>query len=329
MASVATRLLSLILLLQSRASWKSAELAAELNVSERTIFRYMGMLDEIGIPLYSERGPYGGFSLVRGYRLPPLIFSAEEATVLYMGAHLVREVWGQTYEDAVTSVTAKLDNVLPDDLREEVADARQSLVILGGLTRRDYRPWEPMIHTLRQCIANRRCVRLQYRGATRQEETERIVEPYAMMLRWGLWYLVGFCRLRQDLRTFRLDRIQEATALEERCATPRDFSAREYLERTLTAAAEPVHQVVVHLEASAAAVTRDRHGTWMQLEDHPDGSITARFSVPELDWAAGWVLSHGGAARAVQPPELIARVRQTARAALRQYSGETAAGRPG
>ena len=129
MSNVATRLLSLILMLQSRPTWKAGDLAAELDVSERTVYRYMRMLEEIGIPLYSERGPYGGFSLVRGYKLPPLVFTAEEATVLYMGANLIRDVWGQTYGEAVTAVTAKLDNVLPDDLRGEVAQAQQSLAV--------------------------------------------------------------------------------------------------------------------------------------------------------------------------------------------------------
>ena len=84
MGNVATRLISIIFILQSKPSVKAAELAEELGVSERTIHRYMGMLDELGIPIYSERGPYGGFSLVRGYKLPPLIFTAEEATVLYL-----------------------------------------------------------------------------------------------------------------------------------------------------------------------------------------------------------------------------------------------------
>jgi len=194
MGNVATRLLSLILMMQSRSSWKAAELAAKLDVSERTVHRYMSMLEEMGIPIYTERGPYGGFSLIRGYKLPPLIFTAEEATVLYMGANLIREVWGQTYSDAATSVTAKLDNVLPDDLRQEVALARQNLVV-GGLTARDYRPWEPTIHTLRSCIAERRSVCLQYRGFT-LDETERVVDPYALSLQWGLWYMVGYCHLR-------------------------------------------------------------------------------------------------------------------------------------
>ena len=320
MSNVATRLLSLILLLQSRPNWKAAALAAELDISERTVHRYMAMLEEMGIPIYSERGPYGGFSLVRGYRLPPLIFTAEEATVLYMGANLIKEVWGQTYKEAATAVTAKLDNVLPDDLRQEVARARQSLVV-GELTARDYRPWEPTIHTLRECIAARRCVRLLYRDFA-HENTDRVLEPYALTFQWGLWYLVGFCRLRQALRTFRLDRIQEVSSVQEAFTLPRDFSVREYLARTMRF--EPVHAVVVHLDASVAPDVRERHGHWMDIQDHADGSITARFGVARLDWSAGWVLSHGSAAVVLEPPALIARVRDSAEGALQRYTRDPA-----
>jgi predicted DNA-binding transcriptional regulator YafY len=317
MSNVATRLLSLILLLQSRSSWKAGELAVELNVSERTVHRYIAMLDEMGIPLYSERGPYGGFSLVRGYKLPPLIFTAEEATVLYMGAHLVRDVWGHTYDDAVTAATAKLDNVLPDDLRQEVARAQQSLVI-GELARRDYRPWEPTIHTLRQCIGERHRVRLVYRSLARQEDTERMLDPYALTFQWGLWYLVGYCHLRQDLRTFRVDRIQHTTPLEDRFTMPRDFRVREYLARTMRYV--PHYRVVVHLEADVAVQVRERHGDWMEITDEADGSIIAQFEAANLDWATGWVLSFGSTAQVLEPQELITRVQEAARGALQRYS---------
>jgi len=317
MSNVATRLLSLINLLQSRPIWKAGELAVELNVSERTVHRYMGMLEEMGIPIYSERGPYGGFSLVRGYKLPPLIFTAEEATVLYMGANLVEEVWGQTYEDAVTAATAKLDNVLPDELRREVERAQQSLVV-GGLARRDYRPWEPTIHMLRQCIGDRRCVRLRYRGPSHSQDTERTIEPYALTFQWGLWYLVGFCRLRGAMRTFRVDRIREAKSLQDQFTIPGDFSVREYQERSMSF--EPNYTVVVHLDASVAFEVRERHDYWMQFADHADGSVTVRFDATTLDWAIGWVLAHGAAAKVLEPPELIRKVVEAAEGVLQQYT---------
>jgi predicted DNA-binding transcriptional regulator YafY len=316
MSTATTRLLSLILLLQSKPLWKAGDLATELNVSERTVHRYMAMLEEMGIPIYSERGPYGGFSLVRGYKLPPLIFSAEEATVLYMGAHLVQEVWGQTYKDAVTAVTAKLDNVLPDDLRDEVRRAQQSLVI-GGLTARDYRPWQSTIHTLRQCIGERHCARLHYRAFGRDEITQRVVEPYALTLQWGLWYLVAFCHLRHEMRTFRVDRIQEVKSLTRRFTIPRDFSVREYVKQTMSFA--PNYTVVVEMDARVAPEIRERHGHWMEITDQDDGSITVHFGVANLDWTTGWVLSYGAAAKTLEPPELCIRVRQAAEGALQRY----------
>jgi predicted DNA-binding transcriptional regulator YafY len=321
MANVATRLLSLIMLLQSRSSWKASELADELNVSVRTIHRYMGMLEEMGIPLYSERGRYGGFSLVRGYKLPPLIFTAEEATVLYMGANLVRDVWGQTYDDAATAVTAKLDNVLPDDLRAEVAQLQQRLAV-GRLAARDYRPWESTIHTLRQCIINRRCVRLTYRGIVRQEETGRVVEPYGLAFQWGQWYLAAFCRLRQDMRTFRIDRIQQIEPLAEAFTMPGDFDAREYLQRAMEY--ESPHRVVVRLDARVARSVREWDSNWLEITDYDDGSISVQFGTADLNWATGWVLSYGAAAKALEPPELVKRVREAAESTLQRYDGNDA-----
>ena len=91
--TTAARLITLIMTLKRQPAQKAADLAEKLGVSVRTLHRYFGMLEEIGIPIYAERGPYGGFSLVRGYRLPPLVFTPEEATAIYLGTGLVSEIW--------------------------------------------------------------------------------------------------------------------------------------------------------------------------------------------------------------------------------------------
>jgi predicted DNA-binding transcriptional regulator YafY len=317
MANVATRLLSLIMMLQSRSSWKASELADELNVSERTIHRYIAMLDEMGIPIYSERGRYGGFSLIRGYKLPPMVFTAEEATVLYMGAHLIRDVWGHTYDDAVTAVTAKLDNVLPDDLRAEVEQVQQSLVV-GGLAARDYKPWETTIHALRQCIIERRCARLVYRGLARPEDTERDIEPYGLAFKWGQWYLAGYCRLRNEMRTFRVDRIKRVEQLAERFSMPGDFNVREYLERAMRY--ESAYRIVVWMDQGVAESLKEWDSNWLEITDQEDGSVIVQFGTVNLQWAAGWVLSYGSAAKVLEPPELVERVRNALEGMRRQYA---------
>ena len=142
MSNTATRLLTLLMLLQRRPNQKAGDLAEELGVSVRTLHRYIGMLDEMGIPIYSERGPHGGFSLVPGYKMPPLVFTPEEAVAVYLGTSLVEEMWGQLYRDAARGALAKFDNVLPDEQRHEVAWARRKLVatLFIAPTRRSWPP---------------------------------------------------------------------------------------------------------------------------------------------------------------------------------------------
>jgi predicted DNA-binding transcriptional regulator YafY len=317
MGNVATRLISIIFILQSKASVKAAELAEELGVSERTIHRYMGMLDELGIPIYSERGPYGGFSLVRGYKLPPLIFTAEEATVLYLGANLIKEVWGKSYRDAASSATAKLDNVLPDELLQEVSRAQEALVVTG-LHRFDYSPWERFIDDLRRCVEDQRQVRLIYYALSRQETTEREVDPYALVHQWGVWYLVGHCHLRGEMRTFRVDRIQALTPLEIPFVRPADFSVKEYMARSFEPP-EPVYEIKVRFDPQVAPFVKEEHADWQHLTENPDGSVTVTFMSSELDWPASFVLRYGEAATVIQPPELVEKVKATAQAIVASY----------
>jgi predicted DNA-binding transcriptional regulator YafY len=206
--------------------------------------------------------------------------------------------------------------VLPDALRQQVALAQQSLVVSGLMTR-DARPWEPVLHTLRQCIGGRCCVQIRYRNLKR-ENSERTVEPYALVYQMGQWYLVGHCRLRQELRTFRVDRIQRAEPIEQRFTVPDGFDAQAYVRRTMF---EPSTTVVVRFAASIAALIREDKAPWMQITDQDDGSIHVQFGVSTLEWVVGWVLSYGAVAQVLEPPELIERVREAAQGALQHYVG--------
>ena len=315
MANVATRLLSMLFLFQSHRKWTVSDLSDELKVSDRTVHRYIGMLEEMGIPLYSERGPYGGFSLLRTYKLPPLLFTPEEATVIYMGARLVKDIWGKPLHDSVTSVTAKLDNVLPDDIRQEVQRTQRTLAITTGAAR-DYSPYHDLMAELRDCMAAGQRVRIMYHSFSRME-TDRKVDPYGLSFRFGNWYLIGFCHLREEMRTFRIDRITKCEKLDETFEAPNDFNAKAYMEETMRW--ENRYQVSVRIESDAAPNMRERESEWMKVGDNPDGSVTVRFDVDDLNWATGWVLSWGHLARAMEPPELIERVKEAAQSVLEQY----------
>lgn len=316
MPTTATRLFTLIMLLQRRSNQKASELAAALGVSVRTLHRYMGMLDEMGIPIYSERGPYGGFSLVRGYKMPPLIFSPQEATAIYLGASLVEEMWGKLYQDAARAVLAKLDNVLPDEQRQEVAWARRTLHTTG-LHRADLAQITPSLEKLRNAIRDTNRIEMVYHGRGKSQPQTRQVDPYALVHRWGWWYMVGFCHLRQAVRSFRVDRILELALLDERFPSPADFNLQEYL------AAKPVAQPQVRIRLrftpEGAVLATDNRTLWENLEAQPDGSVIVETIVPDLTWAASLVLSYGPLVVALEPQELRTLVREWALATSSQY----------
>ena len=316
MSTTATRLITLIMLLQRKPKQKAADLAEELGVSVRTVHRYIDALNEMGIPIYSERGPYGGFSLVRGYKMPPLIFTPEEAVAVHLGSSLVEEIWGPLYADAARGVTAKLDNVLPDEQRREVAWARRTLVATG-MHRADSTPLRPLLEKLRRAARQRRRVTMLYQSRSRSEPLERDLEPYALVHRWGWWYVIGHCCLRDALRTFRVDRIRELALRRETYSVPDDFDVRRYLaEETWF---PPRFEVRMRFSPKAARDARDEASSWETMEEKADGSLVVTFGATDLTWAARVALWYGPEVTVMEPEELRRRLAEWARAVAEKY----------
>jgi len=316
MSNTATRLITLIMFLQRRSNQKAAELAEELGVSIRTIHRYIAMLDEMGIPVYSERGPHGGFSLVRGYRMPPLVFTPEEAVAVHLGTSLVEEMWGRLYRDAAQGALAKLDNVLPDEQRHEVAWARRTL-LATEMHRADWTPLAPLLEKLRRATRERRRVAMVYRGRGQPEPLQRDLDPYALVHRWGWWYVIGHCHLRRAVRTFRVDRIVELTLLDRTFDVPADFDIREYM--AAEPHTQPRVQVCMRFAPEAALLALDDRAFWETVDEQPDGSLVVTFAAPDLEWPARVALSYGPHAVVLEPEELRCLVSERARATVALY----------
>jgi predicted DNA-binding transcriptional regulator YafY len=318
-ANTATRLITLIMLLQRRPNQKANELGKQLGVSVRTVQRYIGMLDEMGIPIYAERGPYGGYSLVRGYKMPPLILSPEEAVAIYLGTSFVGEMWGELYHDAAQGALAKLDNLLPEEQRHEVAWARRTM-LATHMHRVDQTPLVPALEKLRRAIRERRRVRMRYRGRSQPEPIRRDIDPYALIHRWGWWYGVGYCHLRSAVRTFRIDRIHELMLLDETFDVRPDFDVQAYLST------EPHTQAHVRVRMRfaplAALSALDDRAMWDDVEEQPDGAVIVTFSVPSLEWAVRTALSYGHHVFVLEPDELRRLVSERARAIAALYPSD-------
>jgi len=317
MSNTATRLITLIFLLQNQPNQKASDLAEKLGVSLRTMHRYFEMLDEMGIPVYAERGPYGGFSLVRGYKIPPLIFSLEEAVAVYLGTSLVSEMWGQLYRDAAQGAMAKLENILPNEQRGEIDWARRSLVTTS-LHRVDPVALFPILEDLRKATHERRQVSAVYQSAANVEATKRTIDPYALVFRAGLWYLVGYCHLRTAPRTFRVDRIQKLSVLNQAFQVPENFDIRKYLENEFKE--QPIIRARLRFAPEAAYIAASNRVIWESMQENPDGSTDVILTAPDLPWLTSMTLGFANWVTVLDPPELRNMVREWAQAVVSQYA---------
>jgi len=316
MTTVATRLITLILSLQRQPGQKAADLAGRLGVSVRTLHRYFEMLAEMGVPVYAERGPYGGFSLVRGYKLPPLVFTPEEAVAVALGTSLVHEMWGQLYQDAAQGALAKLENVLPDEQRQEIAWAQRSLVATG-MNRADMQALAPNLEKLRRAVRENRQVSMIYHSGTHPHGERRELDPYALVHRWGWWYVVGWCHLREALRSFRVDRVSELALTSQGFSIPAEFDIQTYLAQEWKDS--PKLQVRLRFAPQFAEAARYSRGYWETFEEQPDGAVLVTLVAPDPNWAVSSVLAYGPVVTVLDPPEIRQMVSDWAQATMKLY----------
>ena len=301
MTNTATRLITLIFLLQNQPNQKASELAEKLGVSLRTVHRYFEMLDEMGIPVYSERGPYGGFSLVRGYKMPPLVFTLEEAVAIVLGTGIVEEMWGELYRDAARGALAKIENLLPDEQVREVVWARGSL-IATGMNRSDLKALTPILERLRRAIREHRSVEMKYQTSQVPHPTQRGLDPYALVHRWGWWYVIGFCHVHREVRTFRVDRISEVLLLDTTFQTSTEFDLKDYLKNEMQS--QPQITARLRFESDFANIVSGNQSYWETVASQADGAVEVTFLSPTLEWAASTALAYGPAVEVLDPPEL-------------------------
>ncbi|MEW6405965.1 MAG: WYL domain-containing protein, partial [Chloroflexota bacterium] len=264
----------------------------------------------------AERGPYGGFSLVRGYKLPPLVFSLEEAVAVYLGTSLVSEMWGELYREAAQGAMAKLENLLPNEQRSEIDWARRSLVATH-LHRSDPASLSPLLEELRRATRENSRISVSYISASETEASKRQIDPYALVFRAGWWYLVGYCHLRLAPRTFRVDRIQKLSVLNQSFEMPVDFDIRKYLEAEFKE--QPVIRAKLRFDARAAAIAIGNRSIWENFAENADGTIDVTMTAPDLPWLASMTLGFASWVTVLEPLELKDMVHDWAKAVVELY----------
>ena len=277
-----TRVLTVLELLQTHDRLSGTALAERVGVDGRTLRRYMSMLEELGIPITTDRGRYGGYSLVPGFKLPPMMFTEDEALALSVGLLASRGLGLKNLAPAVTSAQAKLERVMPLKLKRRVGAIDETVVL--DLERREATDGDAATVTaLASAAQGRERVRVRYVDTTGQP-SDRDIDPYGLARRSGRWYVVGHCHLRKDLRSFRIDRIETVEMLGVPFKRPTGFDALAHL--TFSMATLPrTHAIVVHLHAGLGQARREVPETLGILESAA-GTVRLLSQTDDLDWFA-------------------------------------------
>jgi len=317
----ASRLVSLLLLLQTRGQMTAAELAAELEVSIRTVHRDVDALAESGVPIYAERGLHGGIRLVDGYRTRLTGLTADEAEALFLSG-----IPGPAAELGLGTVVAaarlKVLASLPGELRGRATRLVERFHLDASGWFQAGEP-VPALSTLADAVWNGQRVDIDYdRGQT---IANRRLEPLGLVLKAGVWYVVALAD--GQARTYRVSRVKRATALEERFERPADFDLAAFWAESSAAYEREVPRVdvILRVDPDRLGHLRDAVGSGAVdaadrlPEDDPAGWIRLRLRLDWPDEVPARLLAAGSSIEVLDPPEIRDRLVRIARRVLERY----------
>jgi predicted DNA-binding transcriptional regulator YafY len=296
--SPTARALLALELVQASPGMTADRLAGRLGVSERAARRYVGILREAGIPIESVRGPYGGYHVGRGLRLPPLMFSAAEALGLVM-AVLDGHHDASDPADPVGSALGKIMRALPAPVAAQAEAVRQATA--PAPDRGAARPDPGTTTTLVQACLDQRRVRIGYRSEAGSEWLTE-VDPWAVVVRHGRWYLLCRSHAKDTRRAYRIDRVRDVEVLDDTFSPPADLDPVEMLEEHLAVGWEYDVEIVIDAPAEIAGRCLPRALGRLEPLDAKTCRLTGSTSNPP--WYAGQLVAIPAAYRIVRCPEL-------------------------
>jgi len=218
------RLTAILTQLQTKRLFTASELALKFSVSNRTIYRDIKALEQSGVPILTKEGK--GYSLMEGYRIPPIMFSESEANALITAEQLVLKNRDASFVKEYTEAIGKIKSVLRSNTKDK-ANLLSNRIVFGQND--DFIRTSNYLSTLQLALTNFNLVKINYYSPNNNQTTERTVEPFAIYTTQENWLLIAFCRLRNDFRAFRLDRINSLIVLNQ-VFEPHKMTFEEYFD---------------------------------------------------------------------------------------------------
>lgn len=321
------RLLAIILELQGKGRQRAEDLAETFETSKRTIYRDIQALGEAGVPVVSIPGR--GYSLMKGYFLPPLSFTTDEATMLLLGSDLMAQSFDAQYRAAALAASRKIEGVLPEKLRDEVRYLQESIRFVTSNAMGQPTETEKL-QQLRRAILQRSTIRFCYftRHPSSTAEAEgdsahrhtspahrtREADPYGLVHFLNAWHLIAYCHLRQGIRNFRLDRIDDLVLLPKTFQRPANFNMSK-------PNSEQQRSMVVRalFDKEVTRWVRESPSFYMTSEEETPGGLLVTLKSHQESEVLQWLLSWGSHVRVLEPESLRQRIAEEAQGMLRNH----------
>jgi len=312
------RLLAIVLELQGRKQARAQDLAAQFETSIRTIYRDIEALCEAGVPVVATPGQ--GYTLMEGYFLPPLTFTAAEAMTLLLGEAFITGQFDAAYREIAATAGRKIEVVLPEARRAELQELRESLRVIAPAQQADAAVPQ-LLGILRTAVLTHHTVQFQYHARHSEQpgiwDRERRADPYTLSHAGGAWYLVAYCHQRHALRKFRLERIEGLRVTADTFIRP----------ATLPPLVEETHddrRVVVRalFTTEAARWVEESRNFYIVAQEHTAAGFLVTLRVRREEDVLAWFLGWGRQVRVLEPYSLRQRLAAELRAALAEYCAD-------
>ncbi len=297
------RLFEIVLVLQNSKKCVTAqELSEKLDVNVRTIYRYMQTLGYAGIPIESITGL--GYKIMDDYHLPPIMFTPKEAAALLMGSEFVVKKADFSYKKEAESAFLKIKSVLKDDTLEFVNKIDKSTIVFN-----DHFADKNVIAKIQEAIAERKLLKIKYYSMSKNEITERTIEPMGLIYYSENWRIIAYCRLREDFREFRLNRINNLK-FTGKGFDKRDFSLNDFIKKEYNID-DPI-EIKIFFDKKAARLVKEKYsqGLTGETETKNGSEMTFLVSGKRIDITLNWILSFHKSARLLSPETLRKKLAQ-------------------
>lgn len=300
------RVTAILIQLQSKRVVKAQEIADRFNISLRTVYRDVKTLEEAGIPIIGEAGI--GYSVMEGYRLPPVMFTREEATAFLTAEKLIDKLTDQSTREFYKTALFKIKSVLRLTERDHIEQIEENIAVIDSPYFKGPKDNTAYLQQILQAIGTKQVINIDYFAEHSQEKTNRNIEPIGIFLMGRYWYLIGWCCLRKDYRTFRVDHIRylsiTAIRFEQEHPSLKTFLAKFSREKEL-------QTIIIRVEKKIIRFLGDQkyYNGFVSQKETGD-KIEMTFLTESLEGFARWYMLVGEWAEIITPKNLTGLIRK-------------------